>query len=113
MFVEGGVAWLPAMLWRMDAYWKALRIEVPWVRRKPSEYVLDHVRLGTQPLERPDDDRELLQMFDMMPADRVLMFSSDYPHWDFDSPDRAFPKLSPETREAIFSGNARALYGLA
>ncbi len=113
VFVEGGVAWLPAMLWRLDAYWKALRIEVPWVRRKPSEYVLDHVRLGTQPLERPDDDRQLLQMFDMMPADRVLMFSSDYPHWDFDSPDRAFPKLSPDTREAIFSGNARALYGLA
>jgi predicted TIM-barrel fold metal-dependent hydrolase len=48
----------------------------------------------------------------MIDAEHVLMFSSDYPHWDFDSPDRAFPKLPPALREAIFSGNARALYGL-
>ena len=41
------------------------------------------------------------------------MFSSDYPHWDFDSPTRAFPPGLPEpAREAIFSGNARAFYGL-
>jgi predicted TIM-barrel fold metal-dependent hydrolase len=112
VLVEGGVAWLAPMLWRLDSYWKALRSEVPWVKRPPSEYVLDHVRLGSQPLERPDDDRQLLQIFDMMDAERVLMFSSDYPHWDFDSPTRAFPKLPEHVHERIFSGNARDLYGL-
>ena len=45
----------------------------------------------------PTTTAQLLQMFDMMDAEHVLMFSSDYPHWDFDSPDRAFPKLSPAT----------------
>jgi predicted TIM-barrel fold metal-dependent hydrolase len=40
------------------------------------------------------------------------MFSSDYPHWDFDSPARAFPQLSDRVRERIFSGNAREFYGL-
>ena len=45
-----------AALWRLDTYWKALRSEVPWVKRPPSEYVADHVRLATQPIERPDDD---------------------------------------------------------
>ncbi len=112
VFVEGGVAWLAPMMWRLDAYWKALRLEVPWVKRLPSEYIHDHLRFGTQPLERPDNDSELLQVFDMIDAERILMFSSDYPHWDFDSPDRAFPKLSATMREAIFSGNARALYRL-
>jgi uncharacterized protein len=113
VFVEGGVAWLAPLMWRLDSYWKALRVEVPWVKRKPSEYLADHVRLGTQPLERPEDDRHLLQLFEMIDAKHLLMFSSDYPHWDFDSPDRAFPKLPDDVREAIFSGNARALYGLA
>jgi predicted TIM-barrel fold metal-dependent hydrolase len=100
------------MLWRLDSYWKALRSEVPWVKRPPSEYVRDHVRLGTQPLERPDDDRHLLQLFEMMDAENILMFSSDYPHWDFDSPTRAFPKLPERMHERIFEGNARDLYGL-
>jgi predicted TIM-barrel fold metal-dependent hydrolase len=112
VLVEGGVAWLAPMLWRLDSYWKALRLEVPWVKRPPSEYVADHVRLGSQPLERPDDDRHLLQLFEMMDAERVLMFSSDYPHWDFDSPARAFPKLPERVHQRIFSTNARDLYGL-
>lgn len=112
VMVEGGVAWLAPLLWRLDSYWKALRSEIPWVRRPPSEYVRDHVRLGTQPLERPDTDRHLLELFEMMDARQVLMFSSDYPHWDFDSPTRAFPRLPDDLREAIFSSNARELYGL-
>ena len=110
--VEGGVAWLPPLIWRLEAYWKALRREVPWMKRPPSEYVREHVRLGTQPLERPDNDRHLLECFEMIEAERVLMFSSDYPHWDFDSPTRAFPRMPDDLREAIFSRNARALYGL-
>jgi predicted TIM-barrel fold metal-dependent hydrolase len=112
VFVEGGVAWLAPLLWRLDAYWKSLRAEVPWVRRPPSEYLRDHFRMGTQPLERPDDDRQLLQIFEMMDAKSILMFSSDYPHWDFDSPSRAFPKLPTEVRDAIFWENARSLYEL-
>jgi predicted TIM-barrel fold metal-dependent hydrolase len=113
VLVEGGIAWLAPLMWRLDSYWKALRSEVPWVRKPPSEYLRDHVRLGTQPLERPDDDRHLLALLEMMDAEHLLMFSSDYPHWDFDSPLRAFPKLPESLREAIFSDNARALYGLA
>lgn len=112
VLVEGGVAWLAPLLWRLDSYWKALRSEVPWLRRPPSEYVRDHVRLGTQPLERPDDDAHFLQMIEMLDGRNTLMFSSDYPHWDFDSPTRAFPRLPDDLREAIFSTNARELYEL-
>jgi predicted TIM-barrel fold metal-dependent hydrolase len=40
------------------------------------------------------------------------MFASDYPHWDFDSPKLAFPKLPEELHRSIFSENARKLYSL-
>ena len=42
-----------------------------------------------------------------------LIFASDYPHWDFDSPTHAFPKLPEEMHRRIFSENAREWYGLA
>ncbi|MCC6180179.1 MAG: amidohydrolase [Chloroflexi bacterium] len=111
--IEGGVSWLAPLLWRLDGEWKALRSEVPWVTKAPSEYLRDHVRLSSQPLERPDDTRQLLQIFEMMDAEHVLMFASDYPHWDFDSPTHAFPPLPETMRKRIFSGNAREFYGLA
>jgi predicted TIM-barrel fold metal-dependent hydrolase len=42
--------------------------------------------------------------------DRVL-FATDYPHWDFDDPRYAFPcQLSGAERQAIFRGNAEAIY---
>jgi len=67
---------------------------------------------SSQPLENPDNTKHLLQMLEMMDAEHLLMFASDYPHWDFDSPTHAFPKLAPALHERIFSTNARAWYGL-
>jgi predicted TIM-barrel fold metal-dependent hydrolase len=113
VLVEGGVAWLPGLMWRLDAEWKALRSEVPWVKRRPSDYLRDHVRLTSQPLERPDSDADLLRLLEIMDAEHILMFSSDYPHWDFDSPKTAFPKLPESMQRRIFETNAREWYSLA
>jgi uncharacterized protein len=43
-----------------------------------------------------------------------LMFSTDYPHWDFDAPNEALPKIKlPDGFPAkLMAENARALYGL-
>lgn len=112
VLVEGGVAWLPALMWRLDAEYKALRYEVPWLKKRPSDYLRDHVRITSQPLERPEQDSHLLQTLEMMDARNLLMFSSDYPHWDFDSPQFAFPRLPDDLRKRIFSDNARAWYRL-
>lgn len=109
---EGGVSWLPALMWRLDAEWKALRSEVPWLTKAPSAYLRDHVRISSQPIENPDNPKHLLQMLEMMDAEHILMFASDYPHWDFDSPTHAFPKLPPDLHERIFSNTAREWYGL-
>lgn len=113
VMLEGGVSWAPPILWRMDKNWKALRMTTPWVDRLPSEIVTEHVRFSTQPLEEPEDPKHFQAILAMFDAEQMLMFATDYPHWDGDTPDftaRAFPKaLQP----AIMGGNALALYRLA
>ena len=111
VFVEGGYAWLAPLLWRLDADWKGLRHQTPWVRKPPSEYVWEHVRFASQPLEEPEQLSQLLEIFKWNRADRTLVFSSDYPHWDFDSPTQAFPRLPEDLRRRIFYETAQELYG--
>jgi predicted TIM-barrel fold metal-dependent hydrolase len=113
VMIEAGAAWLPSLLWRLDANWKALRSETPWVKRLPSETVSEHVRFTTQPLEQPASGRHLVETLRHVDGmDRMLMFATDYPHWDFDTPRLVERRLPAEWREAIMSENARALYRL-
>jgi len=112
VMLEGGIAWLPHLLWRLDKNYKGLRSTVPWLKRLPSEYVRDHVMFSTQPIEEPEDPRDLLTIFDMIDAENLLMFSSDYPHWDNDNPDAILKRLRPDARRKIFYENAKRLYRL-
>jgi predicted TIM-barrel fold metal-dependent hydrolase len=110
--IEGGVAWLPHLMWRMDKNYKALRSTTPWLKQLPSQYIRQHVRLTSQPIEEPENDDHILQIFEMIDAKNILMFSSDYPHWDFDNPKMALPPLKGEMKERIMAGNAAELYNL-
>jgi predicted TIM-barrel fold metal-dependent hydrolase len=111
--IEAGVTWLPPLLWRLDADWKALRSEVPWVKRLPSETVREHMRFTTQPLDEPNSRQELRQALALGDGlEDMLMFATDYPHWDFDRPDLVSQRLPTSWREKVMSENARALYGL-
>ena len=86
-FIEGGLAWLPGILWRLDTNWRALRADTPWLERRPSEVAREHVRFTTQPLEHTDGHDDLLfEMLEAAGAPDILCFASDYPHWDFDDP---------------------------
>ena len=110
--LEGGIGWLPHLMWRMDKNFKALRATTPWLKRFPSEYIVDHIRLTTQPVEEPAKPEHLLQIFEMVQAEKTVMFSSDYPHWDNDDPRFAFPRMPEAMQQRIFSDNARELYRL-
>jgi predicted TIM-barrel fold metal-dependent hydrolase len=110
--IEGSFAWAPALKWRLDNQWKRLRDEVPHVKRPPSEYVREHFWFTTQPIEEPDRPVDLDKIISWIGWDRI-MFSTDYPHWDFDDPRYVFKgKLDEQHRRMIFRDNAKALYGL-
>jgi len=111
--VEGGFAWVPALAWRLDKSWHRMRDELPHVKRPPSEYMREHFWYTTQPMEEPEHPQHLLDVIEWIGADRLL-FSTDYPHWDFDDPRQAFKvRLSDEVDQAIFRDNAKALYRLS
>ncbi len=70
--LECGFAWLPFLLWRFDKDWKAVWREVPWVKRRPSEYVHRHLRLTTAPAQLPADPAVLARIPDLMPVSELL-----------------------------------------
>lgn len=111
VLLEAGVGWVPSMLWRFDNAYRRLRRETPWVRRAPSEYFHQHVRMSSQPLDSPGDTRELIAALEAYGAEDVLMFASDYPHWDADDVDYVAARLPKPWHAKVFHDNAASLYG--
>lgn len=111
LFIEGGIAWIPHVMWRLDKEWRALRLEVPWVKRLPSEVIREHCYFTTQPLEEPPDPNALVQILEMIDGRNCLLYSSDYPHWDYDAA-HVLNALPADYQPSIFQGNAEMLFGL-
>ncbi len=78
------MTWLPGFLWRFGKFWRGLRTEVPWVDRAPWEIVRDHFRLTIQPFDAPDDPDAVERAIEHLRSDDILLYASDYPHWQFD-----------------------------
>jgi predicted TIM-barrel fold metal-dependent hydrolase len=111
--IESGFAWLPPFMWRFDKEWKGLRREIPWTNRLPSEYIHEHIRLTLQPIDGPTDPARTLKLIEQLGSDDLLMFSTDYPHWHFDTPAEALPAGLPEPlARKIMAENARRWYRL-
>lgn len=110
--IEGGISWMAHLMWRMDKNYKALRDTVPWLRKLPSEYIKQHVWLTTQPIEEPKNPQHLVDIIKMCELEDRIMFSSDYPHWDFDNPHVVFKHFPKDLREKVLAKNAIKLFGL-
>lgn len=105
-FMEGGVTWIPWIMQRLDDEYVKRRHEAPLLKKLPSEYIKDFY-FTSQPLERAHP-KELQPFFEMIDAENHLMFSSDYPHWDFDVPSVIYdlPFLSKGAKTKILGENA-------
>ncbi|MDE2702738.1 MAG: amidohydrolase family protein [Chloroflexi bacterium] len=111
VLAESGFTCLPHYLWRMDACWKGLRHQVPWIKELPSEIFYRHVWVGTQPMyEYNEDHANLMKMVEWLRGDERFVYASDYPHWDWDDPNDAARTFPSEMRERVFNRNARKAY---
>lgn len=108
VLLESGVSWLPAFLWRLQKTWKGVRFEVPWVDRPPAEIVCDQVRLTVQPLDAPAEAVE--RLLDHLRSDEMLLWASDWPHWQFDGDAAVPPGIPAGLLPKLLRGNALATY---
>ncbi len=113
MWIEGGIAWVPFLMQRLDNEYMMRQSEAPLLKRLPSEYMAEQY-YATQPLELTKNRKLLEATFDAINAETNLCFSTDYPHWDFDLPSTIYdlPFLSEEAKRNILGGNAAKLFGL-
>ena len=111
VLIESGFTWLPHFLWRTGKTWRGVRPEVPWIDRSPAEIVRDHVRFTLQPVDAPPREPEVLaRTIEHMGSDDFLLFSTDYPHWQFDGEDVLPAGLGQDTIRKMLIDNALDAY---
>jgi predicted TIM-barrel fold metal-dependent hydrolase len=109
--MECGISWIPWLLWNLDDHYQLLRLESPWLKRLPSEYLRDHIRFSTQPLEESPQRKQLIELLESFGGmEDLLCFSSDYPHWDADNPGYVASRLPQAWHDKVFYENARQLF---
>ena len=113
IWIEGGLAWVPFLMQRLDNEYMMRSSEAPLLQRKPSEYMKE-MYYTSQPMEYPEDLDVLRTTFAMINAETQLLYASDYPHWDFDLPSRIYdlPFLSAGAKRQILGANAQRLFRL-
>lgn len=112
LFVEGGFLWYQPVIDRLARHWDKTAKELS-LKKTPHEYVRDHFRFATQPIEENTDPHKIAALYEQANAAELVMFSSDYPHYDYDPPSKALPRsLDGNTRQRIMSENARLIYDL-
>lgn len=112
LWIESGLAWLPFLMQRLDAEYLMRSSEAPLLRKLPSEY-MQEMFYSSQPLER--SNMKLTEAtFEAIHADTQLLFSTDWPHWDFDTPASitTLPFLTEQAKRNILGLNAAKLFGL-
>lgn len=112
IWVESGLAWVPFIMQRLDFEFHMRPSEAPLLKRPPSEYIRE-MYFTSQPLECGNLKLTRAAM-EAMNAPTQLLFSSDWPHWDFDLPSSItqLPFLSAQDKRNILGLNAARVFNL-
>ena len=113
MWIESGLTWAASLMQRLDHSFMMRTSDAPLLKEKPSHY-MQQMFYSTQPMEIPDDKSVMQSTFKMINADTQLVWSSDYPHWDFDLPSTIYdlPFLNETSKRNILGANAARLFNL-
>jgi len=111
LLAGSGATWLPGFVWRFNNDFRALRREVPWVKRFPSECVHDHVKVAAYPLDTVADPagmRRALGAYDGF--DEILCFASGGRRDDHVTAGDAEACVPTQWRTKFFTSNAARLF---
>ena len=109
--LEGGINWVPWMARQLDSAYPRLRRETPWVKKLPSEYLRNHVRFSTQPMEGPTQAKVMIESLATQEGiEDMLLFSTDYPHWDADDTSFVARRLPSAWHDKVFYQNSLATF---
>jgi predicted TIM-barrel fold metal-dependent hydrolase len=111
--MEAGQAWVPFCIARLDNEYKQRAAEAPLLTKLPSDYIRE-MYFTTQPFESHDRGRDTKAMTDIMDGGKTLLYASDYPHQDFDTPAMIWdePGFTEDEKKAILGGTALKLFNL-
>ena len=109
VLIESGVTWLPGFLWRAIKTWRGVRAECPVGERiagrnDPPPGATDRAadrRAARSEIARPDHQPDR--------PDDMLLFATDYPHWQFDGDEVLPPGLNPSLIRKMRYDNPRHL----
>jgi uncharacterized protein len=72
--------------------------------------VRDHVRLTTQPFDAPPDADGVERLIEHLRSDAILLYASDFPHWQFDGDETVPAGIPAALRRKILVENPLATY---
>jgi|HubBroStandDraft_6_1064221.scaffolds.fasta_scaffold48432_2 predicted TIM-barrel fold metal-dependent hydrolase len=111
-FSESGIGWVPWIMMRMDKEYKERRRELAFLSDLPSTYVR-RMFFATQPIEEPENMQQMATILSLFGGETSVMFASDWPHHDFDHPNKVLQiPVSLETQRNILGGNASRFLNL-
>jgi len=111
VMVEWGFTWLSWLMSRLDHLWLTNPDSAPFVKRLPSDYIATHFTFTTQPLDETTSSADMAAMFGIPRLDEMLLFSSDYPHYDTDNPQVIMNKIPRGMRDRVAYRNALNVFG--
>jgi predicted TIM-barrel fold metal-dependent hydrolase len=107
---EVGISWVPFLMHRMDKEYLERRREIPILEERPSHY-MKKFYYATQPIEEPENLKDLATLIDLYDGEDTTIFASDWPHHDFDHPMKVHQiPFSNEVRRKVFGDNALRLF---
>ncbi len=113
VFLDAGVSWLTHALLRMDKEYNENRRDVPFYTDRVSKWIARQIWIGTHPCEgvaTPGDLEVLARV--SCGLDR-LVYGSNWPHADAESPTRVAAALTDEAvRRQVLGANALDLFRL-
>lgn len=114
VILETGLSWVPFTMYRLNREYQQRRYDAPLLEKSPEEYVRDTFYFGSQPLEEPNNPTDLRPILEILGWENIL-FATDHPHFDFDSPqaiEQYLRECTQEEKEMVLHSNAQEVFNI-